>query len=39
MGSDGYKKIKGEVAGLFPKFNLGLKDGIAEYFEVKDDYW
>ena len=39
LGSDGYKKIKGEVAGLFPKFDLDLKDSIAEYFEVKDDYW
>ena len=36
VGSDGYKKIKGEVAGLFPEFDLDLKDSIAEYFEVED---
>ena len=38
VGSDGYKKIKGEVAGLFPKFDLDLKDNIEEYFEEGGGY-
>ena len=39
VGSNGYEQIKDEMAGLFPKFDLGLKDGIAEYFEDDDSRW
>lgn len=37
IGNDGYKKIKDEMAERFPKFDLGLKGSIVEYFEEDDD--
>ncbi len=37
VGSNEYKKIKDKMVRLFPKFDLGLKETIAEYFEEDDD--
>lgn len=39
VGGDGYKNIKDEIIRLFPKFDLGLKGNIAEYFEEDDSYY
>ena len=33
LGSNAYKKIKDDVLGTLPEFDLDLKDGLIQYFE------